>query len=167
MCAQQRLRSARASAQSDQSLRCLHEETGRMPRLISVFTGRTVFVLVLSWGGSYLLWMLRILWGCWKIAKRWLRIFFHHIFHFSTNLSFSYTFELTQQHTDAIWRFMRCNFILEYCKRPPLVAPFVFFFHIYLLLRHKLCKKCCRFCKTCQFRPLYRGICKFSLLWSA
>ena len=57
LCAQRRLRSAWASAQSDQSLRCSHEEsliwslathwadsedsdqTGRMPRLISVFAG--------------------------------------------------------------------------------------------------------------------------------
>ena len=57
-----------ASAQSDQSLRCPHEESlgptywahsdecdqsGRLPRLIRVFTGRTVILLVLSWGGSF------------------------------------------------------------------------------------------------------------------
>ena len=30
------------------------DQTGRMPRLIWVFTGRTVILLVLSWGGSYL-----------------------------------------------------------------------------------------------------------------
>ena len=70
VCAQRRLRSAWASAQSDQSLRCalkwvvkdprfLHadsedsDQTGRMPRLIWVFTGRTVILLVLSWGGSF------------------------------------------------------------------------------------------------------------------
>ena len=55
LCAQQRLRSAWASAQSDQSLRCPHEktlathwahckdsdQTGRMPRLIWVFAGHT------------------------------------------------------------------------------------------------------------------------------
>ena len=57
LCAQQRLRSAWASAQSDQSHRCPHEETlgpqlpiecttktdqtGQMPRLIWVFAGRT------------------------------------------------------------------------------------------------------------------------------
>ena len=52
LCAQRRLRSAWASAQSDQSLRCalnafLHADsedlgqTGRMPRLIIVFAGRT------------------------------------------------------------------------------------------------------------------------------
>ena len=29
------------------------DQTGRMPRLIWVFTGRTVILLVLSWGGSY------------------------------------------------------------------------------------------------------------------
>ena len=62
LCAQRRLRSAWASAQSDQSLRCPHEEiklgslgthwahsedadqTGRMPRLIWVFAGRSHFV---------------------------------------------------------------------------------------------------------------------------
>ena len=29
------------------------DQTGRMPRLIWVFTGRTVMLLVLSWGGSF------------------------------------------------------------------------------------------------------------------
>ena len=29
------------------------DQTGRMPRLIWVFTGHTVILLVLSWGGSY------------------------------------------------------------------------------------------------------------------
>ena len=64
VCAQRRLRWAWASAQSDQSLRCPHDEkcgslpthwaqaktdqTGRMPRLIRVFAGRTVTLLVLS-----------------------------------------------------------------------------------------------------------------------
>ena len=33
------------------------DQTGRMPRLIWVFTGRTVTLLVLSWGGSYLKWI--------------------------------------------------------------------------------------------------------------
>ena len=70
MCAQWRLRSAWASAQSDQSSLCaqwvakdpsfLHadsedsDQTGRMPRLICVFAGRTVILLVLSRGGSYI-----------------------------------------------------------------------------------------------------------------
>ena len=77
MCTQRRLRSAWASAwclvhQSDQSLRCQHEEslgpqlpiertaktdqTGqmpRLPRLIWIFAGRTDILLVLSWGGSF------------------------------------------------------------------------------------------------------------------
>ena len=69
LCAQRRLRSAWASVQSDQSslsawrklgslaTHWAHSEdsdqTGRMPRLIWVFTGRTVILLVLSWGGSY------------------------------------------------------------------------------------------------------------------
>ena len=75
VCAQRRLRSAWASAQSDQSLRCPHEEslgpelptertaktlmhsedsdqTGRMPRLTWVFAGRTLTLLVLSCRGS-------------------------------------------------------------------------------------------------------------------
>ena len=73
LCAQRRLRSAWASAQSHQSLCCPHEgssgpylpiehhwahsedsdQTGLMPRLIWVFAGRTSILLVLSWGGSY------------------------------------------------------------------------------------------------------------------
>ena len=32
------------------------DQTGRMPRLIWVFAGRTVILLVLSWGGSYIIW---------------------------------------------------------------------------------------------------------------
>ena len=71
VCAQQRLRSAWASAQFDQSSLCaqwvakdprfLHEDsedsdqTGRMPRLIWVFAGRTLILLVLSCHGSYLI----------------------------------------------------------------------------------------------------------------
>ena len=69
MCAQRRLRSAWASAKSDQSSLCaqwvakdpsfLHadskdsDQTGWMSRLIWVFAGRTVTLLVLSWGGSH------------------------------------------------------------------------------------------------------------------
>ena len=70
MCAQQRLRSVWVSAQSDQSSQpawrklgswswatyWAHSEdsdqTGQMPRLIRVFKGCTVILLVLSWGGS-------------------------------------------------------------------------------------------------------------------
>ena len=53
-------------ADSDQRLRCPRsawasatphsedsDQTGRMPRLIWVFAGRTVTLLVLSWGGSF------------------------------------------------------------------------------------------------------------------
>ena len=69
MCVQRRLRSAWASAQSDQGLHCPHEEslgphlpnertaktdhTGKMPRLIWVFAGRTCHFVGFSWGGSY------------------------------------------------------------------------------------------------------------------
>ena len=66
LCTQRRLGSAWASAQSDQSSLCvakdpsfLHvnsedsDQTGRMARLIWAFAGRTVILLVLSWGGSY------------------------------------------------------------------------------------------------------------------
>ena len=68
ICAQGRLRSAGASAQSDQCLLCPHEQTlgpqlpnertaktdqtGRMPRLIWVFAGHTGHFVGLSWGGS-------------------------------------------------------------------------------------------------------------------
>ena len=69
LCAQRRLRSAWASAQSDQSslsawtklgslaTHWAHSEdsdqTGRMPRLIWVFAGRTLILLVLSCRGSF------------------------------------------------------------------------------------------------------------------
>ena len=70
LCTQRRLRSAWASAQSVQSLHYAFsgklriqpffmrtaktDQTGRMPRLIWVFTGRTATLLGLSWGGSFL-----------------------------------------------------------------------------------------------------------------
>ena len=69
MCTKRKLRSAWTSAQSGQSSlgaqwvakdpRFLHEDsedsdqTGRMPRLIWVFVGRTCHLLVLSCGNSY------------------------------------------------------------------------------------------------------------------
>ena len=69
MCAQRRLRSALASTQFDQSslsawaklgslaIHWVHcegsDQTGRMPRLIWVFAGRTVILFVLSCRGSY------------------------------------------------------------------------------------------------------------------
>ena len=69
MCAQRKLRSAWASAQSDQSLPFPYERslgpllpiehsaktdlTGRMPRLIWVFAGCTVIWSVLTCGGSF------------------------------------------------------------------------------------------------------------------
>ena len=72
ICTQRRLRSAWASSQSDQSLRC--DQTGQMPRLIWVFAGRTChfvgFIMrwliwritnwimlrsLFSWTGSYYL----------------------------------------------------------------------------------------------------------------
>ena len=68
LCAQRRLRSTWASVQSDQSSLCAQwvakdpcffhansedsDQTGRMPRLICVFAGRTLTLLVLSRGGS-------------------------------------------------------------------------------------------------------------------
>ena len=71
VCAQQRLRSAWAPSQSDQSLRCALngqrrtqgffmriakiDQTGWMPRLIWVFAGRTLLLLVLSCRGSNIL----------------------------------------------------------------------------------------------------------------
>ena len=74
MCAQRRLGSAWAAAevQADLSLRCPYkrklgslethwahskdsDQTGRMPRLIWVFVGRTLILLVLSCPGSYLI----------------------------------------------------------------------------------------------------------------
>ena len=62
LCAQRRLRSAWACAQwvaKDPSfLRADNEDSdqiGRMPRLILVFAGRTVILLILSRGGSYVL----------------------------------------------------------------------------------------------------------------
>ena len=71
LCAQRRLRSAWASAQSDQSLCCPHEETlgpqlpigrtaktdqtGQMPRRIWVLVGAHVILLVLPYGSSNVL----------------------------------------------------------------------------------------------------------------
>ena len=62
VCAQQRLRSAWASAQSDQSLRCPHEETGHPPSLIRVFAVR----MKKAWVLSYPLSAQRRLWSDWS-----------------------------------------------------------------------------------------------------
>ena len=88
LCAQRRLRSAWASAQSDQSSLCtqwvakdpsfLHadsedsDQTGWMPRLIWVCAGRTLILLVLSCCGSYynyepLYTIWQILWGLFEL----------------------------------------------------------------------------------------------------
>ena len=73
MCTQRKLRSAFTSAQSDQSLRCPHEETmgpwlflectaktdhtGQMPRIVWVnYLGANVILLVLLCAGSYVIW---------------------------------------------------------------------------------------------------------------
>ena len=80
LCAQRRLRSAWASAQSDQSslsawrklgslaTHWAHSEdsdlTGWMPRLIWVFAGWTRILLVLSWCGSY-----HVIYSCWTLFK--------------------------------------------------------------------------------------------------
>ena len=82
MCAQRRLRSAWAAAQSDWRLRCVlngwlrthgffmqtakTDQTGLMPRPIWVLTGCTVILLVLSWGGSNcFLWNMMATFHCW------------------------------------------------------------------------------------------------------
>ena len=77
LCVQQRLRSAWASAQSDQSLLSAwrnlgslathwahskdSDQTGQMLRLIRVFPGRTLILLVLSWCGSFRGWESQVL----------------------------------------------------------------------------------------------------------
>ena len=82
MCAQWRLRSAWASTQSDQSslstwrnhgslaTHWAHSEdsdqTGRMPKLILVFAGHTLILLVLSWRGSYSVVMRLLVFGNWS-----------------------------------------------------------------------------------------------------
>ena len=84
LCAQQRLRSAWASAQSDQSslsawrdlgplaTHWAHSEnsdqSGWMPRLIRVFAGSSLILLVLSWGGSFFSIFLRSF--CWPTSCR-------------------------------------------------------------------------------------------------
>ena len=79
MCAQRRLRSAWASAQSDQSLRCPPEETlcptlpterttktlirlGGCPGWSESSLGEHVILLVLSCGGSYMIPLCKLLW---------------------------------------------------------------------------------------------------------
>ena len=85
MCAQRRLRTAWASAQSDQSSMSAwrkfgslathwansenSDQTGHMPRLIWVFAGHTVTLLVFSWGGSIIMSInstVTINWATWE-----------------------------------------------------------------------------------------------------
>ena len=85
VCAQRRLRSAWASAQSDQSslsawrkleslaIHWAHcedsDQTGRMPRLMWVFAGRTVILLVLSCRGSNAFLTKKKSWMTWNLER--------------------------------------------------------------------------------------------------
>ena len=97
LCAQRRLRSALASAQSDQSSLSVwrnlaslathwaHSEdsdrTRRMPRLIWVFAGHTVILLVLSCGSSYRVPAKALSIISLKKMKKWNTIFRAHHFY--------------------------------------------------------------------------------------
>ena len=97
LCAQRRLRSAWASAHSDQSSLCtqwvskdpsnLHvdsentDQNRRMPRLIWVFAGTTTTLLVLSWGGSNM---------CLEVEKKGFFLHFNTFFIFLTQISWTW-----------------------------------------------------------------------------
>ena len=53
------------------------DQSGRMPRLIWVFAGRTVILLVFSWGGSYDLVFIYPI--TWQLLKNWIYLFFTFI----------------------------------------------------------------------------------------
>ena len=63
LCAQQRSESSLCAQWVAKGPSFLHadsedsDQTGRMPRLILVFTGHTVILLVMSWGGSFDCWL--------------------------------------------------------------------------------------------------------------
>ena len=96
-----RLRSAWASAQSDQSLLSawkklgslashwahseVSDQTGHMPRLIWVFVGAKVISLVLSWGGSNIL-KRRIYQGVYRKKRQWWIKHYRHFSDVSINL---------------------------------------------------------------------------------
>ncbi|XP_069827973.1 transient receptor potential cation channel subfamily M member 2-like [Dendropsophus ebraccatus] len=53
---------------------------------------------------------------------------------------FSYTFAEIESHTDEVWKFMRFSLIKEYNERPTAPPPLILFSHIYIFLRHVICR---------------------------
>lgn len=56
----------------------------------------------------------------------------------------SYTFEMMQQNTDNIWRFMQLQVVMDYSLRPVLPPPLIFFSHLCYLTRCLSGHCCCQ-----------------------
>ncbi|XP_077862964.1 transient receptor potential cation channel subfamily M member 2-like, partial [Saccoglossus kowalevskii] len=48
---------------------------------------------------------------------------------------FSYTFQNVQDNSKTIWRFFRCQVIIEYFERPTMVPPFILLNHVYRIVK--------------------------------
>ncbi|KAK7482390.1 hypothetical protein BaRGS_00026409, partial [Batillaria attramentaria] len=57
---------------------------------------------------------------------------------------FSYTFEMMQQNTDNIWRFMQLQVVMDYSRRPLLPPPLIFLSHLRYLAQSLSSRCCCR-----------------------
>ncbi|XP_068119761.1 transient receptor potential cation channel subfamily M member 2 [Hyperolius riggenbachi] len=54
---------------------------------------------------------------------------------------FSYTFGEVESHSDQIWKFHRFELIKEYNERPIFPPPLILLPHVYILLKHAICRK--------------------------
>ncbi|XP_040282701.1 transient receptor potential cation channel subfamily M member 2-like [Bufo bufo] len=54
---------------------------------------------------------------------------------------FSFTFSEIESHADQVWRFHRFGLIKEYNERPAAPPPLILFSHIYMLIKHLICRR--------------------------
>ncbi|KAG8546004.1 hypothetical protein GDO81_019918 [Engystomops pustulosus] len=54
---------------------------------------------------------------------------------------FSYTFAEIESHADQVWKFQRLGLIKEYNERPAAPPPFIFFTHVYILMKFIFCTR--------------------------
>ncbi|KAM4046792.1 LOW QUALITY PROTEIN: transient receptor potential cation channel subfamily M member 2-like [Anomaloglossus baeobatrachus] len=54
---------------------------------------------------------------------------------------FSYTFAEIESHTDQVWKFQRFGLIKEYNERPAAPPPLILLTHVYMFLKHVICRR--------------------------
>lgn len=89
------------------------------------------------------------------------RVWCHSFYHIGTHIGtyfynsllspYSYTFEMMQQNTDNIWRFMQLQVVMDYSQRPVLPPPLIFVSHLRFLAQALYRQKRC--CPRGSVRP--------------